>query len=704
MTKKRDRNSKQSQYQELKEMIDIFLAQHSQKRYSHKQIIKMLGIKDRKTQHAVQRILAGRGVQREAPAGESRYIVGTVDFVNPRYAFVASEESGQDVMVKTENLLYAMDDDTVKVALFPRTRRDGRREGKVVEILKRYRDEFVGRVEISERFAFVVPDFRKMYYDIFVEKQDLKGAVHNDKVVVKITTWPFHDHSPEGIVTRVLGPSGEHEAEMHSIMAEFGLPFEFEVQALEEAEKIAEAIPDEEIARRRDFRDVLTFTIDPEDAKDFDDALSIRMLEQGHCEVGVHIADVTHYVKENSQLEKEAEERATSVYLVDRTVPMLPERLSNGLCSLRPNEDKLTFSAVFELDAGGRIVREWFGRTVIHSDRRFTYEEAQEIIEKLEGDYAKELTLLNELALKLRVDRYMRGAINFETVEVKFELDERGKPIAIKPKVRKDAHKLIEEFMLLANRRVAEFVHNQRRGKPGNTYVYRVHDMPDRDKLTAFAVFARKFGHPFNPAEEGISRSLNGLMEDIEGKPEQNVLQTLAIRSMAKAKYTTDPRGHFGLAFAHYTHFTSPIRRYPDMMSHRLLQHYLQGGKPVDPESWERRCEHSSEMEKRAADAERASVKYKQVEYMEGMIDRDFDGIVSGVTEWGIFVEITETKCEGMIRLASLEDDFYVFEEENFRVVGNRTGRVITLGDDIRVKVIKTDINRRTIDLALVRN
>ena len=702
MSKKRDRKAGQVHFGELRELIDLFLKQHGKKNYSYKQVIKLLGISDKKAQHAVRRLLAERGQTAETASAGQRYVTGAVDFVNQRYAYIVTGEAEQDVVVKTENLLYAMDDDTVKVALFPKARRDGRREGKVVEILKRYRDEFVGRVEISERYAFVVPDFRKMYHDVFVSGGDLNGAVQNDKVVVKITTWPYHNRSPEGVISRVLGPSGEHEAEMHSIMAEFGLPFEFPAEVLAESESIPATTPENELSRRRDFRQTLTFTIDPDDAKDFDDALSIRLLEQGHCEVGVHIADVTHYVSENSLLDAEAEERGTSVYLVDRTVPMLPERLSNELCSLRPNEDKLTFSAVFELDSDARVVAEWFGRTVIHSDRRFTYEEAQEIIESVEGDYARELTLLNELALKLRLDRYMRGAINFETVEVKFELDEKGKPLAVVPKVRKDAHKLIEEFMLLANRRVAEFVHRQRKGENRNTYVYRVHDMPDRDRLASFSVFARKFGHAFNPAEEGISRSLNNLMDDIQGKPEQNVLQTLAIRSMAKATYTTDPRGHFGLAFAHYTHFTSPIRRYPDMLAHRLLQHYLKGGATVNADPLEHKCVHSSEMEKRAADAERASIKYKQVEFMQSMLGQEFDGIVSGVTEWGIFVEITETKCEGMIRLSTLEDDYYTYEEENYRVVGSRTGRVITLGDDIRVSVAKTDINRRTIDLELV--
>jgi len=416
--------------------------------------------------------------------------------------------------------------------------------------------------------------------------------------------------------------------------------------------------------------------------------------------VGVHIADVTHYLKEGGIVDQEAIKRGTSVYLVDRTIPMLPEILSNELCSLRPNEDKLCLSAVFELDKDARITNEWFGRTVIHSDRRFTYEEAQERIDSLAGDYYKELTILNELALKLRVERFMRGSINFETVEYKFVLDEKGKPLETHPKIRKDAHKLIEDFMLLANKRVAEFIYK----KKNPTFVYRTHDFPDPEKLKVFAVFAQRFGHKMHLEEEAISKSLNNLIEDIEGKPEQNVLQTLAIRSMAKAKYSTEPNGHFGLAFAHYTHFTSPIRRYPDVMVHRLLDHYLTKKKSADRQPYEEKCLHCSEMEKRAADAERASIKYKQVEFMADHIGEEFDGIVSGVTEWGVYVELIETRCEGMVRLADLTDDFYYYEEENYRIIGQNTGTIITLGDDMKVRVLDADINRRTIDLDLIKH
>ena len=499
----------------------------------------------------------------------------------------------------------------------------------------------------------------------------------------------------------MLGKAGEHNAEIHSIIAEFGLPYEFPEAIEAEAESISDKITAREIKKRRDFRDITTFTIDPFDAKDFDDALSIRDLPNGNTEVGIHIADVTHYVPLKTALEEEAVERATSVYLVDRTIPMLPERLSNGLCSLRPNEEKLTFSAVFELDDDGKIQSEWFGRTIIYSDRRFTYEEAQERLENQEGDFYEEIIRLDTLAKKLKKDRFQRGAVNFESVEVKFKLAEDGTPLGIIPKERKDAHKLIEEFMLLANKRVAEFIYQKGTKANPVTFVYRSHDDPDPEKLDTLAGFAKRFGHQLDFERKGISHNLNHLVERVEGKPEQNVLQQLAIRTMAKARYTTNEKGHFGLAFAHYTHFTSPIRRYPDMMVHRLLQHYLDGGKSEDKEEFEKLCLHSSEREKRAADAERASIKYKQVEFMSMVEDKIFDGIVSGVTEWGIYVEITETKCEGMIRMTDLDDDYYEFDEQNYRVVGRRNKRMITLGDGLKVSVKNTDIDRRTIDLTL---
>ncbi len=712
MTKMK-KSEDQATFSDLKNVIRGLMNDPEFKKLSHKQIIKRLGVHDKKTKNIVFTILreAGKTPALDTKKGtrpaSDKEVIGTVDFVNPRFAYIICEGDADDIKVKSDNLAFAFHGDTVRVQLFrPKGSRDSRPEGKVLEIIKRARKEFVGRVEISGRHTFVIPDFKKMHNDIFIDPSQLKKsqAEQDDKVVVQIIQWPTHNKNPEGKIMQVLGKSGEHEAEIHSIMAEFGLPFRFPEQIMKQAEEIDGEISPAEVARRKDFRGTLTFTIDPADAKDFDDAVSMRKLDNGHYEIGVHIADVTHYVQTNSQLEHEAQERATSVYLVDRTIPMLPERLSNELCSLRPNEDKLTFSAVFEMDDNAHIKKEWFGKTIIHSDRRFTYEEAQERIEQKTGDYFAELATLNELALKLRLERFMRGAINFETTEVKFDLDATGKPIGLRVKERKDAHKLIEEFMLLANKKVAERVYGMKQGKAKNTFVYRTHDFPDPEKLNAFSVFAKKFGHTLHLDEAAISRSLNNLIEDIEGKPEQNVLQTLAIRSMAKAKYTTEGKGHFGLAFQHYTHFTSPIRRYPDMMVHRLLQHYLTGGETMNAAPYEKKCQHSSEMEKVAADAERASIKYKQVEYMETMIGREFSGIVSGVTEWGVFVEITETKCEGMVRMADLDDDFYIFEPEQFRIIGQNHKKTITLGDDIKVKVVKTDINRRTIDLELIKS
>lgn len=710
MTKKNKRGTKNTMYGDLKSLIKELLNDQKNRKISHKQIIKKLGARDKKTKNAIKAILAD--LSKNDPKGQSTSsaplsgieIIGKVDFVNPRFAFIISEDLEKDVLVNVANLKYALDDDTVKVQLFKSNSKGARAEGKVVEIIQRFRTEFVGRVEVGTNYAFVIPDFKKMHYDIFVGTSNLNKATHDDKVIVEITRWPEHNKSPEGKVTSVLGKSGENNAEIHSIMAEFGLPFNFPDNVDEQASKIKDGVTEQEVLARRDFRDILTFTIDPLDAKDFDDALSLRKLSNGNYEVGIHIADVTHYIKQKTLLEDEAKERATSVYLVDRTIPMLPEKISNELCSLRPFEDKLTFSAVFELDENAHIKKEWYGKTVIHSNRRFTYEEAQARIENKTGDFFAELTTLNELALKLKAERFIRGAINFETTEVKFELDENGKPIGLLTKERKDAHKLVEEFMLLANKKVAEFVYKMKKGKVKNTFVYRTHDYPDIDKLNTFSTFAKKFGHELKVDNAAVSSSLNKLIDDIEGKPEQNVLQTLAIRSMAKAKYTTEAKGHFGLAFPHYTHFTSPIRRYPDMMVHRMLLHYLDDGQSLPIDSNEKKCQHSSVQEKRAADAERASIKYKQVEFMGTMLNEIFDGIVSGVTEWGIFVEISSTKCEGMIRLSDLKDDYYTHEPEQYRVKGQNKGKTITLGDEIKVKVMKTDINKRIIDLEMVQS
>lgn len=699
---------KKGRVESIRSRITSLLREYAGRGLSLKQIIKKAGLKKKEDIRNAGNLLDTLQQQGKIRRLRNNHYVsdvqpeeytGVVDHVSSRFAYVNIGKD-VDVFVRTADLGSAVDGDTVKLILLP-TRHGERPEGKVTAVLKRNRTRFVGKIHVSKNFAFVVADFRKIHTDFFIYPEHINGAETGDKVVIEVTSWAIDDKKPEAKVIEILGKAGENEAEIHSIMAEFGLPFRFPENVERESLKIKDGITPKEIKKRRDFRDITTFTIDPEDAKDFDDALSFRELENGNYEVGVHIADVTHYVKPGSVVEKEAYDRATSVYLVDRTIPMLPERLSNELCSLRPNEDKLTFSAVFEMNARGKIVKEWFGRSVIHSDKRFTYEEAQRVIETGEGPFAQELTVLNDLAKKLRAERFAKGAINFETTEVKFMLDEAGKPLAVIPRIRKDAHKLIEEFMLLANKRVAEFVYHYKKGKEKNTFVYRIHDFPDPDKVKDFAVFAKQFGHKLNVEETSISRSLNDLMEKIEGKPEQNVLEQLAIRTMAKAKYSTEAKGHFGLAFKHYTHFTSPIRRYPDMMVHRLLQHYLDGGAPLDRNEYEERSVHSSEREKRAADAERASIKYKQVEYMTYAEKKVYEGLISGVTEWGIYVEIIETKCEGMIRMADLTDDFYEFEEKKYRVIGRRTGRIFTLGDRVKVRVKKTDIDRRLIDLVL---
>ncbi len=693
----------------IKAKVLDYLDCNISKAYSSKQLIKRLNIRDSSSKASVLPILEMLAREGKVEKLRNSYkslkkaetVTGIVDHVNARFAYVVTNSDHGDVWVKTDLLKQAMDGDTVEIMVFS-TKHGKRPEGQVEKIISRKSSELVGKIEFSTRYAFVVPDNRKIHIDVFIPLNKVMDANHKDKVIVKINKWPSHGQNPEGEVIRVLGPAGKHEAEMHSIMAEFGLPFEFPNKVENEANQLNDKLPADEIKKRKDFRSVTTFTIDPLDAKDFDDAISYKPLKNGNVEIGIHIADVTHYVRPKTALEEEAVKRATSVYLVDRTIPMLPEHISNGLCSLRPNEDKLTFSAVFELTQDAQIVKEWFGRTVIHSDRRFTYEEAQEGIVTKQGDFAKELNGLNRLAKTLKKERSKRGAINFETTEVRFELTEDGTPLRVVPKVRVDAHKLVEEFMLLANKRVAQYVFDLHKGKERNTFVYRTHDSPDPEKINTFAIFAKRFGHELDVEGNRISNSINNLIAEIEGKPEENVLQSLAIRSMAKAKYTTEPNGHFGLAFTHYTHFTSPIRRYPDMMVHRLLQHYLSGGKSVSEDEYEELCLHSSDMEKRAAEAERASIKYKQVEFMQNAEDKPYNGVITGLTEWGIFVEITETKCEGMVRMSEMTDDFYEFDEDNYRIIGKRNKKMLSLGDKVVVEVIDTNINRRTIDLAFV--
>lgn len=714
MSKKKFKEKKETKIK--KEKVGLYgsllslLDEMAGKAYSVQQIAKRLQVKKKsmiedlyklldslQQEGKIEQLSNGSYKTKAAKAGKS--VVGIVDHVNPRFAYVATgEEGSKDIYVQSRDLGSALHGDTVKVALLGK-KNGASPEGKVVEVVKRGRNRFVGRMEISKSFGFIVPDFKKIYADFFVYPENINGANPNDKVLFEVTKWAEGDKSAEGKVIEVLGKTGENNAEIHSIMAEFDLPFRFPEGVLRLSEQIPEGITKEEISKRRDFRDITTFTIDPEDAKDFDDAISFQKLSNGNYEIGVHIADVTHYVRPGNELDNDAFDRATSVYLVDRTVPMLPERLSNGLCSLRPNEDKLTFAAVFEMDAKGKISSEWFGRTIIHSDNRFSYEQAQEVIETGTGKFAEELKTLNDLHDILRKERFKKGAVNFETTEVKFKLDEQGKPLMVVPKIRKEAHKLIEEFMLLANRAVATFVYKMKKGEEKNTFVYRTHDFPNPEKVADFALFAKQFGHTLAVDDASVSRSLNKLMDSIEGKPEQNVLQSLAVRAMAKAKYTTDAKPHFGLAFDHYTHFTSPIRRYPDMIVHRLLQHYLDGGKSVAKKEFEEKCIHSSEREKRAADAERASIKYKQVEFMSMAEHKPFDGIITGVTEFGIFVEITETKCEGMVRMADMKDDFYEFDEKNYRAIGRRRKKIYRLGDKVVVRIKKTDVDRRTIDL-----
>ncbi len=695
----------------IKEKVLDYLDCNISKAFSSKQLIKRLNIRDSSSKASVLPILEMLSREGKVEKLRNSYkslkkaetVTGIVDHVNARFAYIVTDSEHGDVWVKTDLLKQAMNGDTVEVMVFPK--RHGKRpEGQVERIVKRKATELVGKIEFSTRYAFVVPDNRKIHIDVFIPLNKVMDASHKDKVIVKINKWPSHGQNPEGEVIRVLGASGKHETEMHSIMAEYGLPFEFPNKVEEEANQLNDKLPVEEIKKRKDFRPITTFTIDPLDAKDFDDAISYKPLKNGNVEIGIHIADVTHYVRPKTALEEEAVKRATSVYLVDRTIPMLPEHISNGLCSLRPNEDKLTFSAVFELTQEAQIVKEWFGRTVIHSDRRFTYEEAQQGIETKEGDFADELNELNRLAKTLKKERSKRGAINFETTEVRFELAEDGTPLRVVPKVRVDAHKLVEEFMLLANKRVAQFVFDLHKGKERDTFVYRTHDNPDPEKINTFATFAKRFGHEIDIEGNHISNSINNLIAEIEGKPEENVLQSLAIRSMAKAKYTTEPNGHFGLAFTHYTHFTSPIRRYPDMMVHRLLQHYLNGGKSVSKDDYEELSLHSSNMEKRAAEAERASIKYKQVEFMKNAEDKPYDGVITGLTEWGIFVEITETKCEGMVRMSEMTDDFYEFDEDNYRIIGKRNKKMLSLGDKVVVEVVDTNIDRRTIDLSFEKN
>lgn len=612
------------------------------------------------------------------------------------------EGGGEPIFVAERNSAHAMNNDKVRIACFAK-RRHQCAEAEVVEIIERANDTFVGTLEVSKNYAFLVTENRTLANDIFIPRDKLKGGKNGDKAIVKVTEWPAKAKNPIGQVIDVLGKAGDNTTEMHAILAEFGLPYVYPLAVEKAADRIPEDITEEEIARREDFRKITTFTIDPKDAKDFDDALSIRQMDGGLWEIGVHIADVSHYVAEGGIIDREAEKRATSVYLVDRTIPMLPERLCNFLCSLRPQEEKLAYSVIFHMNDKGEVVDSRIVHTVIFSDRRFTYEEAQERIETGEGDYKDEILQLDKFAKILRQKRFNAGAINFDRYEVKFEIDEAGRPLSVYFKESKDAHKLVEEFMLLANRTVAEKIGKVGKSKKPKVFPYRIHDLPDPDKLDNLAQFIARFGYKLRTSgtKTDISKSINHLLDEVAGTKEENLIETVSIRAMQKARYSTHNIGHYGLAFEYYTHFTSPIRRFPDLMVHRLLTKYLEGGRSVSEVKYEDLCDHSSIMEQTAANAERASIKYKQVEFMSDKLGQVFDGVISGVTEWGLYVELNENKCEGMIPIRDLGDDYYEFDEKNYCLRGRRNNKIYSLGDDITVKVARANLERKQLDFTL---
>ncbi len=714
MAKKATSKNTKRKTAELRAAIDSFVSNQENNTFNYRQVSHAIGVDDTSSQRTIALYLAELafdGDLIEVSPGKykapQRSSVTTGVFIRRSNGknSVTTDTDGEVIFVAERNSMHALNGDRVRVNIAAR-RKGIEPEAEVIEIIEKKDQTFTGTLKVDKHFGYLTTDSKFLANDIFIPKAKLRGGKTGDKAVVKITGWEDDAKNPKGEVIDILGRTGENNAEIHAILAEYGLPYKYPEAVEKAAAKINAGITDEVVAAREDMREVTTFTIDPKDAKDFDDALSIRQLPSGNYEIGVHIADVTHYVTPSSIIEREAQSRATSVYLVDRVVPMLPEHLSNGICSLRPDEDKLTFSCIFEMDENAQVINSHIARTVTRSDRRFTYEEAQAVIETGEGDFRDEILTLDRLAKILRRERFEGGAVEFDRPEVRFDIDENGHPIGVHTKVSKDANKLIEEFMLLANRTVATVIGKPAGRKKPKAFPYRIHDMPDATKLTNLSALARNFGYKVKTSGSSreVNTSINRMLADIKGTPEENLLSTLAIRSMAKAAYSVNNIGHYGLAFDYYTHFTSPIRRYPDMMVHRLLERYLAGGRSVNLEKLEDQCKHSSEMEQLAATAERSSIKYKQVEYMADRLGEVFSGVISGVTEWGLYVELDDNKCEGLVPMRDLADDYYDFDEKNYCLVGRRHNNRYRLGDMVTVQVARADINKRMLDFVLVED